>query len=68
MDSARDELEALPRFCTIKETMEFLCVSRSTVMRYIESGDLDAWTMQSGRRKVRRDSIARLCGIAPREQ
>lgn len=54
---------ALPRFCTISETSDFLGVSKTTVRRYIELGYLDTWALESGRRRVLRDSIGVLCGI-----
>lgn len=58
-----ERLLALPRFCSIRQTSDFLEVSPSTVKRFIEEGDLVAWRLESGRRKVDRDSIARLCGL-----
>lgn len=65
--SVQDELLSLPRFCTIGETADFLGVSRSTVRRYIETGNLEQWRLESGRKKVLRDSIGRLCGLDVQE-
>ena len=61
--SVREELLALPRFCTVAQASEFLGVSRATVRRLCEDGDLVAWATESGRKRVNRDSIARLVGI-----
>lgn len=58
-----DELRQLPRFCTFSQTASYLGVSRSTVSRYVAKGALQAWSLESGRRKIPRTSIARLVGL-----
>lgn len=60
-----DELYSLPRFVTFRQAAEYLGVSRSTVARMVAAGDLEAWRLESGRRKIVRDSLARLVGIKP---
>ncbi len=40
MSSVIEDLAALPRFLTVKETCAFLGVSASTVKRFVKSGDL----------------------------
>ena len=44
MSSVIEDLAALPRFLTVKETCAFLGVSASTVKRFVKSGDLRQWT------------------------
>ena len=51
MSSVIEDLAALPRFLTVKETCAFLGVSASTPER--------------GHRKITRDSVARLVGVDP---
>lgn len=63
MLSAAEELAAMPRFCTLSEAAAFLGVTRETVRRYAEAGDLDLWRTEAGRARVSRDSMARLVGI-----
>ena len=60
MSSVIEDLAALPRFLTVKETCAFLGVSASTVKRFVKSGDLRQWTPERGHRKITRDSVARL--------
>ncbi len=60
-----EDLAALPRFLTVKETCAFLGVSASTVKRFVKSGDLRQWTPERGHRKITRDSVARLVGVDP---
>ena len=43
MSSVIEDLAALPRFLTVKETCAFLGVSASTVKRFVKSGDLRQW-------------------------
>ena len=52
MSSVIEDLAALPRFLTVKETCAFL-------------GDLRQWTPERGHRKITRDSVARLVGVDP---
>lgn len=59
MSSVIEDLAALPRFLTVKETCAFLGVSASTVKRFVKSGDLRQWTPERGHRKITRDSVAR---------
>lgn len=59
------ELMELPRFVTFRSAADYLGVSRSTVARMVAAGELEAWRLESGRRKISRDSIARLVGINP---
>ncbi|MCQ4848383.1 helix-turn-helix domain-containing protein [Gordonibacter pamelaeae] len=47
------------------ETARFLGVDRKTVRRYVDAGYLQAWAPDVGWRRISRDSIGRLCGIAP---
>ena len=61
--SVKEAFEALPLFVSQKKTAEFLGVSRTTVKRYVDAGDLKLWKLESGRKKVSKDSIAKLCGI-----
>ena len=65
MSSVIEDLAALPRFLTVKETCAFLGVSASTVKRFVKSGDLRQWTPERGHRKITRDSVARLVGVDP---
>ena len=65
MSSVIEDLAALPRFLTVKETCAFLGVSASTVTRFAKSGDLRQWTPERGHRKITRDSVARLVGVDP---
>lgn len=58
-----EELMSLPRFVTYRQASEFLGVSRSTVARFVEQGELRAWRLESGRRKIARDSLAELVGF-----
>lgn len=58
MSSVIEDLAALPRFLTVKETCAFLGVSASTVKRFVKSGDLRQWTPERGHRKITRDSVA----------
>ena len=60
MSSVIEDLAALPRFLTVKETCAFLGVSASTVKRFVKSGDLRQWTPERGHRK-----ITRLVGVDP---
>ena len=60
MSSVIEDLAALPRFLTVKETCAFLGVSASTVKRFVKSGD-----PERGHRKITRDSVARLVGVDP---
>ena len=60
-----EDLAALPRFLTVKETCAFLGVSASTVKRFVKSGDLRQWTPERGHRKITRDSVAKLVGVDP---
>ena len=53
MSSVIEDLAALPRFLTVKETCAFLGVSASTVKRFVKSGDLRQWTPERGHRKIR---------------
>lgn len=55
----------LPRFVTYRQAADYLGVSRATVSRLVARGDLRAWRLESGRRKIVRDSLARLVGIDP---
>lgn len=48
MSSVIEDLAALPRFLTVKETCAFLGVSASTVKRFVKSGDLRQWTPERG--------------------
>ncbi|MFR4570231.1 MAG: helix-turn-helix transcriptional regulator [Collinsella stercoris] len=41
MSSVIEDLAALPRFLTVKETCAFLGVSASTVKRFVKSGTSD---------------------------
>ena len=43
-----EDLAALPRFLTVKETCAFLGVSASTVKRFVKSGDLEAVDPRAG--------------------
>lgn len=52
MSSVIEDLAALPRFLTVKETCAFLGVSASTVKRFVKSGDLRQWTPERGHRKI----------------
>ena len=54
MSSVIEDLAALPRFLTVKETCAF-----------VKSGDLRQWTPERGHRKITRDSVARLVGVDP---
>lgn len=65
MSSVIEDLAALPRFLTVKETCAFLGVSASTVKRFVKSGDLRQWTPERGHRKITRDSVAKLVGVDP---
>ena len=62
MSSVIEDLAALPRFLTVKETCAFLGVSASTVKRFVKSGDLRQWTPERGHRKITRDSVV---GVDP---
>lgn len=61
--NVKESFEALPSFLSQKEAAEFLGISRTTVKRYVDAGDLQLWKLESGRKKVSKDSIAKLCGI-----
>ena len=65
MSSVIEDLAALPRFLTVKETYAFLGVRASTVKRFVKSGDLMQSTPDRGHRKITRDSVARLVGVDP---